>query len=111
MIRNLAAQVGAVFSKRKPWRQDANPNYMASPYVPLDSWIYPALERLDSFGLHPIGRSGDASVDANGMRSSARTIPETNLPDNGIEEGEAGRTYAALIERIQDRNRQVGWGG
>ncbi len=24
--------------------------FMASPYVPLDSWIYPALERLIAFG-------------------------------------------------------------
>jgi membrane-associated phospholipid phosphatase len=27
-----------------------NPNYMASPYVPLDSWIYPAIERLVALG-------------------------------------------------------------
>jgi membrane-associated phospholipid phosphatase len=27
-----------------------NPNYMASPYVPLDSWIYPAMERLIALG-------------------------------------------------------------
>ena len=27
-----------------------NPNYMASPYVPLDSWVYPALERLIALG-------------------------------------------------------------
>jgi membrane-associated phospholipid phosphatase len=27
-----------------------NPSYMGSPYVPLDSWIYPALERLAAMG-------------------------------------------------------------
>lgn len=27
-----------------------NPNYMASPYVPLDSWIYPAMQRLIALG-------------------------------------------------------------
>ena len=27
-----------------------NPNYMASPYVPIDSWIYPALQRLIALG-------------------------------------------------------------
>lgn len=27
-----------------------NPSYMGSPYVPLDSWIYPALERLAALG-------------------------------------------------------------
>jgi membrane-associated phospholipid phosphatase len=30
--------------------KDRNPNYMASPYVPLDSWIYPGLERLIAMG-------------------------------------------------------------
>lgn len=27
-----------------------SPAYMGSPYVPLDSWIYPAMERLAAFG-------------------------------------------------------------
>lgn len=27
-----------------------NPNHMGSPYVPLDSWIYPVLERLIALG-------------------------------------------------------------
>lgn len=27
-----------------------DPNHMASPYVPLDSWVYPALERLAALG-------------------------------------------------------------
>jgi len=30
-----------------------NPDYMASPYVPLDSWIYPALLRLAGLGYLP----------------------------------------------------------
>jgi len=35
-----------------------NPNTMGSPYVPLDSWIYPALNRLASMGLVNIGFAG-----------------------------------------------------
>jgi Capsule assembly protein Wzi/PAP2 superfamily len=27
-----------------------NPEYMGSPYVPLDSWVYPAIERLSALG-------------------------------------------------------------
>ncbi len=30
--------------------QTRNPNNMASPYIPLDSWIYPAFERLIALG-------------------------------------------------------------
>jgi membrane-associated phospholipid phosphatase len=28
-----------------------NPRYMGSPYVPLDSWVYPAVEKLASLGF------------------------------------------------------------
>lgn len=30
---------------------EGNPKNMGSPYVPLDSWIYPALDRLASMGF------------------------------------------------------------
>lgn len=35
-----------------------NPSYMASPYVPLDSWIYPAMERLIAMGAIQSGILG-----------------------------------------------------
>jgi len=34
------------------------PSFMGSPYVPLDSWIYPALERLAAFGYVKTARLG-----------------------------------------------------
>jgi hypothetical protein len=34
------------------------PKNMGSPYVPLDSWIYPALERLEALGYLPEGFLG-----------------------------------------------------
>jgi Capsule assembly protein Wzi/PAP2 superfamily len=34
------------------------PKNMGSPYVPLDSWIYPALERLEALGYVPEGFLG-----------------------------------------------------
>src|SRR5260370_976138 len=30
---------------------DPSPGFRGSPYVPLDSWIYPALERLTGMGV------------------------------------------------------------
>src|SRR5262249_44152715 len=30
---------------------DPSPGYRGSPYVPLDSWVYPALDRLVAMGL------------------------------------------------------------
>jgi hypothetical protein len=69
---------------------------LGSPYVPLDSWIYPAMERLaglallnDGFmGMRPWTRS-----------ECARLVNEAadQLPEVGIENGEA----SGLIEALQ----------
>jgi hypothetical protein len=85
---------GGVFDE-KTGEKGRDPNYMASPYVPLDSWIYPALERLIALGY--------IQSDVLGMRpwtrmACARLLDdaEDNSSDSGIEDSEAGRTYAAL---------------
>jgi membrane-associated phospholipid phosphatase len=90
---------GNVFAERTKDRV-RDPNYMASPYVPLDSWIYPALERLIA--------SGYIQSDVLGMRpwtrmACARLLEdgEDKFPDNGIEEGVPGRTYAALTNEFK----------
>jgi membrane-associated phospholipid phosphatase len=76
-----------------------NPAYMASPYVPLDSWIYPALERLIGLGYlqSPIL----------GMRpwtrmQCARVLDDAadKLADNQILEGQAGSLYRALDQEF-----------
>jgi len=76
-----------------------NPDYMASPYVELDSWIYPAMQRLIALGYlkSPIL----------GMRpwtrmQCARTLTEAQdkFPDDGIEEGEAGKLYMKLTQEF-----------
>jgi hypothetical protein len=85
---------GSVFGE-KTGEKGRDPNYMASPYVPLDSWIYPALERLIALGA--------IESDVLGMRpwtrmACARLLDDAadKFSDRGSEEGEAGRTYAAL---------------
>ena len=35
-----------------------DPDYMASPYVPLDSWVYPAFDRLAALGVAPTAFAG-----------------------------------------------------
>jgi hypothetical protein len=69
---------------------------LGSPYVPLDSWVYPAMERLDGLGL-----LSDAFM---GMRpwtrgECARLVSEAadQLPDVGAGNGEASE----LIESLQ----------
>ena len=79
----------------KTGERSRNPNYMASPYVPLDSWIYPALERLIALGY--------MKSEILGMRpwtrmQCARLLQdaENKFPDNGAGESEAGKLYATL---------------
>jgi hypothetical protein len=90
---------GSVFDE-KVGEKGRDPNYMASPYVPLDSWIYPALERLIALGF--------IQSDVLGMRpwtrmACARLLDdeEDKSSDSGIEEGEAGRIYAVLTAEFK----------
>jgi membrane-associated phospholipid phosphatase len=85
--------------EEKMGEKTRNPNYMASPYVPLDSWIYPALERLVALGYVPSNMLG--------MRpwtrlACARILEdgEEKFADNGMEEGDAGRIYRALTSEF-----------
>jgi len=39
--------------EREPESKSDNPDYMGSTYVPLDSWVYPAFERLIALGYVP----------------------------------------------------------
>jgi membrane-associated phospholipid phosphatase len=84
-----------------------NPNYMASPYVPLDSWIYPALERLIGAGYLQSAMLG--------MRpwtrlECARLLEdaEDNFPSNGAEAGEPGKLYATLRSEFNDEISRLG---
>lgn len=76
-----------------------NPNYMASPYVPLDSWIYPGLERLIAVGYL---RSAVLGMRPWTRMQCARLLDDAGdkLPDRGIAEGEAGRLYRALVQEF-----------
>jgi membrane-associated phospholipid phosphatase len=82
-----------------PEKKTRNPNYMASPYIPLDSWIYPELERLIALGYikSPIL----------GMRPWTRMqcallLQEAQdaFADDGAYEGEAGKIYRSLMSEF-----------
>ena len=76
-----------------------NPNYMASPYVPIDSWIYPALQRLIALGYMQSNMLG--------MRpwtrmACAQMLEEAGekLQNDGVEAGEAGKIYRTLTNEF-----------
>jgi hypothetical protein len=76
-----------------------NPNYMASSYVPLDSWIYPLLERLIALGytqsnmlaMRPWTRMACAEM----LDDAAQ-----KFQDDGVEAGEAGKIYRTLTSEF-----------
>jgi hypothetical protein len=76
-----------------------NPNYMASPYVPVDSWIYPSLQRLIALGYMQSNMLG--------MRpwtrmACAKMLEEAGdkLQNDGVEAGEAGKIYKTLTSEF-----------
>jgi Capsule assembly protein Wzi/PAP2 superfamily len=83
-----------------------NPKNMGSPYVPLDSWIYPAIERLAAFGY--------VQSDYVGMRpwtrlACARMLEEVQdrLADED-QSGEAGKIYGALQAEFSLETSRLG---
>jgi len=83
------------FFDKKTEQASRNPNYMASPYVPLDSWIYPALQRLIALGYMQSNMLG--------MRpwtrmQCARMVEEAGerLQNDDEDTGQAGKIYRTL---------------
>jgi len=85
-------------SPRKRAVEHPTRDNMGSPYVPLDSWVYPAIERADGSRVDRQWLSGTSSLDSMGM---CAMITEAN--DHGVDSNaEAGRIYAAL-RRVPER--------
>jgi len=84
-----------------------SPPFMGSPYVPLDSWVYPALERLGALGF-----VNTAYV---GMRpwtrfECARLVEEAreNVSSNELQNDLAHSIYRALSSEFSDERDRLG---
>ena len=77
--------------------------FMGSPYVPLDSWIYPALERLAALGYI---NSAISDTRPWTRMECARQLSEAadRISGDLAEENEAGRLYTDLAREF---NREV----
>jgi hypothetical protein len=79
-------------SKARRMFTDPSPGYRGSPYVPLDSWIYPALERLAGMGLVD---SGFAAMRPWTRRECARLVTEAG-DRIAFSDSPAGEIYRQL---------------
>jgi membrane-associated phospholipid phosphatase len=82
---------------------------MGSPYVPLDSWVYPALDRLTALGYI---RSGFADMRPWTRLECARQIEEASdrIAENDASETEAGRLYKDLQKEFAAEVTLLGGG-
>ena len=83
-----------------------NPDNMASPYVLLDSWIYPALERLIALGYV---RSARLDIRPWTRMECARLVEEAQerLTNADADNGEAASISAALASEFRDETARL----
>ena len=92
------------------WEQDVpregrRPEDMGSPYVPIDSWVYPAFDRLIALGLIQ-----NAYV---GLRpwtriECARLVGEAKEQrSNDLDKGDVEKTLSTLAEEFADEARRL----
>src|SRR5712692_6080812 len=77
----------------------SSPANHGSPYVPLDSWIYPALDRLAAMGLIDSGFAGMKPWTRN---ECVRIVNEAGerIGDGGVASSEAAKIYGALTREF-----------
>jgi membrane-associated phospholipid phosphatase len=81
-----------------------NPANMASSYVPLDSWVYPAMERLIALGYI---QSADLGMRPWTRMECARLLEEEADDRTSNETGEPRRIYQALAEEFSDETARL----
>jgi len=81
--------------------ENSSPANHGSPYVPLDSWIYPALDRLAAMGLIDSGFAGMKPWTRN---ECVRLLQEASEPVDGEGRGgpEAEKLYRLLETEFHD---------
>ncbi|HVS88360.1 MAG TPA: capsule assembly Wzi family protein [Candidatus Acidoferrum sp.] len=89
---------------------DRSPANQGSPYVPLDSWIYPALDRLAALGFVESGFTGMRPWT---RRECARLLSEAeeNLANTEADEAEPTRLVEALEREFHPEIETEGGGG
>lgn len=84
-----------------------NPDNMGSPYVPLDSWVYPALEKLIALGYV---KSAHLGIRPWTRMECARLLEEAEeqMGSDGVSEGdEAQGIHAALSQEFVEETARL----
>jgi hypothetical protein len=86
--------------------QHSSPSFMGSPYIQLDSWIYPALERLIALGYVSTAHLG---IRPWTRLQSARFVEEAGakLDEEGDSRDQAARIYRELEREFSPETRRL----
>jgi membrane-associated phospholipid phosphatase len=87
--------------------ESAGPQNLGSPYVPLDSWIYPALDRLAGLGLID---SGFAGMKPWTRRECMRQLSEAEEKVTGEENNKAQQLVDVLQREFRPESEATGDG-
>jgi hypothetical protein len=90
------------FSKSEQEDTAHEPRNMGSPYVPLDSWMYPAMERLIALGYI---QSADLGMRPWTRMECARVLREEagkRMQDDNENDGSEQKAYSALAAEFDD---------
>ncbi len=87
------------FQKELGLKTDERADSTFSPYIPTDSWIYPAFERLIALGAIPGGFLG---IRPWTRRESARLLEEAHVEAAGSRQDEVARLYSALVKEFAE---------
>jgi len=96
------------FSKREDEDAAHDPRNMGSPYVPLDSWVYPAVERLIALGYI---QSEDLGMRPWTRMECARLLREEaykRMQDEDKDDSQIQKLYSALTAEFDDEIARLG---
>jgi membrane-associated phospholipid phosphatase len=96
---SLGGEAWGDFISKEPGEKARNPENMGSPYMPLDSWIYPSLERLAALGYIKTAYLG---IRPWTRLECARMLDEAEqqIGDEDEPSGEAPRIYRELAKEF-----------
>jgi hypothetical protein len=96
-----------IFGKSEETDTVRDPGDMGSPYVPLDSWVYPAMERLIALGIL---RSADLGMRPWTRMECARLLKESDerLHDSSDLGSQPEKMYTILAAEFSDETARLG---
>jgi Capsule assembly protein Wzi/PAP2 superfamily len=103
---DLGGEAWGNFSSDDSGERTRNPANMGSPYVPLDSWIYPALERLAALGYI---KSAYLGIRPWTRLECARMLDEAQqaIADEDDQSSEAEHIYTELANEFAPETRRL----